>query len=344
MLAAAATGLVGSAAGQPSLRIEPPAIELGTVLQHEVRQEELLILNQGTEPLVIKDVGKTCPDCLVPFLPQRVLAPGEAVSLLVDVLPGDASGALDAMLVLETDHADIGNVGIPVQAYIEPSYAMAGAPFLVEVQEEGERPSQLVYVTPNFSMQGRLNRLSSASEVFDVGIQADPVYPDRYLVTVNVVSDLPVGMTHEVLELESTHPDDPPCRIHASVFLPPPYHVYPVRLRVAPTDREQLRILFMDQRMIEPVELLDVRVPNPHVTWEYFKGFELERSRLNVYIHNQRGVEGYIGDIVLVTDYRACPEFRVPVFVDPRVPSALGPNRWPSVAANRQGCGCNVRR
>ena len=91
------------------------------------------------------------------------------------------------------------------------------------------------------------------------------------------------------------------------------------------------------------VRLLDVKVPDPSVVWEYFAGFSVEQSRVNVYIRNQRGARGYLGDVVLVTDSAAQPEIRVPVFVDPTMRVAKISTDWPSLVAAKQGCGCGAR-
>ena len=214
---------------------------------------------------------------------------------------------------------------------------------LLEAGRADERQQQWVKVTPNYPMAGRLLPAASPSGLFRVGVESDPDDPAAYLLQVANAADVPVGMTHEVITLKSTHPDDPPCTFHASTFLPPPFHVYPGRLRVAPVGRRQLRILFLDQNSLEPIHLQEVRVPGPGVTYEYLRGYSLERARLNVYIEDQQGVEGYIGDVVLVTDARDNPEIHIPVYVDPRVSSAPGLTRWPDVAAGKKGCGCAFR-
>ena len=69
------------AAGASPLRVEPPVIELGDVQQGEAVQAQAVLMNVGDTEIVIREIGRTCPDCLSFSLHDDVLVPGDATIL-----------------------------------------------------------------------------------------------------------------------------------------------------------------------------------------------------------------------------------------------------------------------
>jgi hypothetical protein len=142
----------------------------------------------------------------------------------------------------------------------------------------------------------------------------------------------------------SSDPADPPCRIPASVYLPPPFHVYPSRLRIAATDREQLRILFLERRPDSEAALKGIDLTAEHMRCTYVPGFGLERSRLNVYIRGQREAEGHIGDVILTLTGADVEMLCIPVYVDRALQASGGVRTAHAIPlAGRGGCGCGTR-
>lgn len=328
-----------NALASPTLLVEPSQVAFGDVFEHAMETREVQVINGGSEPVTLGRVGRTCPDCLSTELAQTWLAPGEATVLRVTLCPDQPAGRLEELVTLEVPNQD--SVGIPVGATIHPSYRMVGAPFLLEAKSETDALACQVSILPQVPLAGRLEPPAEGQGLFSVALEPDPRHAGAYRATLTATSAIPVGMSELTIPLRSTDPEDPPCVIYGSVFLPPPIHVYPARLRIAPAVREQLRILFIDQRKRPPANLLDVRVPNEHVRWEFMPGFSLEQIRINVYIDRQEGKEGPLGDLVLVTDDPENPEIHVPIVVDPSMAAPpVSMTGGPVPVANPRGCGC----
>lgn len=332
-------GLLSGANALPALLVEPMAVDFGEVFEHAMETREVQVINGGSEPITVSRVGRTCRDCLSTELDLEWLAPGEAAVLRITLCPDQTAGILEEMVTLESPGHDA--VGIPVSAVIRPSYRMVGAPFLLEANAESDRLTTQVRITPQVPLAGRLESPGEGHGLFSVALDPDPRRTGSYIATLTTTSAIPVGMSELTIPLRSTDPGDPPCVIYGSVFLPPPIHVYPARLRIAPAVREQLRILFVDQRKNPPANILEVRVPDEHVRWEFMPGFSLEQIRINVYIDRQEGKEGPLGDLVLITDDPENPAIRVPIVVDPSMAApSVSMTGGPVPVANPRGCGC----
>lgn len=299
----------GAEEGSP-LRVEPWELELGRVPQHEVVPRQIVLSNEGLDTITIKHVGRTCPSCLTFSIDQSDIPPGAVA--VVDVLydPSGYEGDVEEHVVLETDHDGVGNLAIPLRARVVKPYALKGAPVFMEA--EAERPAaRRVRVTPAFDMKGELTGLASPDERFDVRIE-----PVGRSFAVEIISQtgLPAGLSQAVLELISSNPDDPPCPIEASVFVVPPYHVYPSALKIGPVDRRQMRILFTRQSLVPPARILDVEVPDEGILYEFLP-HGLAETRLNLYFYGMKGRNGHIGDVVLRTDHPEAGDVAIPIWV-----------------------------
>lgn len=336
LLAAWVCGATALATEPSPLLFDPPVVDFGDVFEHQNIHTNVLVINAGNEPVVIDRLGRTCQDCLTVAMNETILPPGAAGHIDVTLCPDTGPGFFDELVTVEM--AGRQTPAIPVQARIHPSYEVDGAPLLLTAAEEDVALRHVVHITPIVEMKGRLIAPES-NATFSVVVTPGSD-PGTFVAEITTRLPIPVGMTSESLRLPSTHEDDPPCWIDVAVFLPPPVHVYPARLLIAPVDKEQLRILFVEQRTDPPARILDVRTPSPDITWEHIPGFSLERSRVNVYVYGQGGKSGSVGDVVLITDSKERPEIHVPVIVDDAVVAGSAVNDWQIPVGNKRGCGC----
>ena len=340
-MAPAAAG-EGAGAGTPEqlLIVHPHDINFGDVLEHSLSRTNVVLANGGHEPVLVTRLGRTCPDCMTSYLDSSNIVPGAASILVVSVCPENLPGEFDELVTIET--ASGVNHGIRVRARIIPSYSVSDTPFMLTAMQPGDTLRYSVRIKPSFPMKGTLQESALSNALLTVSVKRDESEPAFYRATVETKGAIPEGMTETMIEIQSTDPGDPPCRIYGSVFLPPPIHVYPSRLRLAASDREQLRILFVDQRIAPPAQITGVQTPGEDVTWEYLPGFNLEHSRLNVYVRNQAKKSGYIGDIVLTTDHQEVRQIRIPMMVDPRMAKGVNVDRGQVPVAGGRGCGCGT--
>jgi len=336
LLAACVLAVPGVASEPSALLFDPPVIDFGDVYEHQNVHTNVLVLNAGNETVVIDQLGRSCRECLTVSMDEMTLAPGAAGNIEITLCPDTGPGFFDELITVEVPGHQ--TPALPVTARIHPSYMLDGAPFLLTAAAEDVPLIHVVRITPIVEMKGHLQAPDSNS-IFSVVVTPGSE-PGTFIAEISTKLPIHVGMTSESLRLPSTHADDPPCWIDLSVFLPPPVHVYPARLLVAPVDKEQLRILFIEQRIDPPARILDVQMPSPDISWEYIPGFSLERSRVNVYVHKQGGKSGPQGDVVLVTDSKERPEIRIPVIVDGNVVAGSAVNDWQIPVANKRGCGC----
>jgi hypothetical protein len=74
--------LAACGAGEPDIRLDQPEVDLGDVVNGEVRSLEVAVINQGTGELVIEAVSTSC-GCTSARVIPTTLGPGESGSLQV---------------------------------------------------------------------------------------------------------------------------------------------------------------------------------------------------------------------------------------------------------------------
>jgi hypothetical protein len=187
-------------------------------------------------------------------------------------------------------------------------------------------------------MQGRLVQPSEPHDLFDIVVEPDARLPGTYLARFSLKADLPAGMSQGEAVLPSTHAGDPPCRIPASVFVPPPFHVYPAAIKLGPLKREQLRILFTRQTLYPPANITGIELPDAFARYE-FVPHGVAESRLNLYFYQLGDREGHIGDVVLKTDHPEVGEIRIPVSVSEDYRQSLKASRLFNGVRKKGCCG-----
>ena len=74
------TVVAAAAIAAPSIKVEPPNIDFGTMKQQETQSTEIIITNQGDVPLQIREIEASC-GCTTTQLVDPVLAPGTTTRL-----------------------------------------------------------------------------------------------------------------------------------------------------------------------------------------------------------------------------------------------------------------------
>jgi hypothetical protein len=74
--------LAACGAGEPDIRLDQPEVDLGDVVNGEVRSLEVAVINQGTGELVIEAVSTSC-GCTSAQVDPPTIKPGERGQLQV---------------------------------------------------------------------------------------------------------------------------------------------------------------------------------------------------------------------------------------------------------------------
>ncbi len=334
--------LAVGAQGAPRIRVEPPEVVFGTVALQDFPGAEVLVLNEGDEPLQLIDVAMTCGDCFTVSTDTNVAPPGGMIKLLLQVEPTRLAGFAEPhVLVINSNDPERPFFGVPIHVDAAPVFSRTPDALFFDGVYSNSVRRQAARVQPRVELRQPLTRVQS-DKPFLIGRVRPDLYRDgAYRVDVETVPPLPEGWQDATIEVATADPADPVCLIPASLFVLPPFHVSPETLKVAPVRREQLRILFIRQHLSPPARLTAVELPDPGMRYEVHVDNHLANPRINVYFNALEGQAGDLGDVVLRTDQTAFQEIRIPVEVSSSYRQELKPNPYKPV--RRRGC-CGSRR
>ena len=336
-LALAASISAASAETGPDLAFNPASFEFGELNDNMVATQTISIINVGPEDVQVARVGRTRPAFIAVSASTNRLSPGAHGFLTAVFNPLGLHGPIEEVIAVENGSGHVS--GVPLRANVIPSYRIEGAPFFIHAAVESDSARTVLQIFPKIPLHGTLDKISIPPG-FLASIRSNDQASGAVTVEITAIPPIPEGKTELVVDLATSDPRDPRCRFSGVLFLPSPVHVYPAHLTVAATDREQLRILFIQRNARRPHEITRIETPSPDITWKAAPGFSLEHSRVNVYLRNLAGQQGYAGDMVLATDDPERPEIRIPVVVDPNLPDEAAPASQNVLAENRGGCGC----
>lgn len=330
---------ISAAAAEPGLGLafNPASFEFGELNDYRVATQTISVINIGPEDIQIARVGRTRPTFLEVHASTNRLSPGAHGFLTAVFTPLGLHGPIEEVVAVENGSGHV--AGVPLRANVIPSYRIEGAPFFIHAAAESDSARAILQIFPEIPLHGTLDNIS-IPQGFLASIHSNGQSSGTFTVEITAVPPIPEGKTELVVDLATSDPRDPRCRFSGVLFLPSPVHVYPAHLTVAATDREQLRILFIQRDAHRPREITRIETPSPDITWKASPGFGLEHSRVNVYLRNMAGRQGYAGDIVLATDDPERSEIRIPVVVDPNLSDGLVSANQNAPVGNRGGCGC----
>jgi hypothetical protein len=276
-------GALWSGGGVNALTLDPPEVVFGTVLPFESVRQEILLINDSAETIEIADLRSIPPDRLTLHADQDQIEPGKIGVLSVAFQANHEEGPIDFLVVVETAQRQDPYV-LSVCADVRGDYRIVGHPLFFEnLREAGGRHPRVLSVAPSLPATPPLQMGRVDDPFFSIVVQEPRPPRGVQSVVLSPLDSLPEGWTRHVVALPVSDHARSPFRVEVSAFYPPSVHVYPSEILLTPSRREQMRTLFVDNYLDEPLAIERVETPGTRVRWELAPDGFLDRLRINLY-------------------------------------------------------------
>ena len=199
----------GDASAQ-SIKLEPNAIDLGTMNQMEARSVKIKVTNVGAGLLVIEDVHADC-GCTVPELKVKSLAAGESTDMMVHFDSKQFSGPQHKLIKITSNDPDRRLVELPLTVDVKavlvvdpPSERIGFARALAGAVET----KTVTFTAAELNL--RLQADKSQKGLFDVkvtnGVGGDP---HKSTVDITRPARMPAGQQQDVVRVVTNVPERP---------------------------------------------------------------------------------------------------------------------------------------
>lgn len=199
----------GDAAAQ-SLKLEPSAIDLGSMRQMESRTVKVKVSNVGAGLLVIEDVRADC-GCTVPELKVKALKPGETTEMTINFDSKQFSGQVHKLVKITSNDPDRRLVELPIAADIKA--VLVVDPAAERLGFSSSLLGEVASRTATFTAPEQVLKLQADKTqkgLFDVkvtnGVGGDP---HKAQVEVTRPARMKVGQHQDVLRVTTNVPERP---------------------------------------------------------------------------------------------------------------------------------------
>lgn len=179
-------------AKQPSLKIQPSIIDMGTCIVSEKIAVETDIVNQGSEPIDIKKVMTSC-SCVSVSPTLFVIYPGKSVKLKMLISgPYREQQFLTRALILTNDpHNPIYEIKI-IGNFVASDHQLVAYPHgcIVGTLAPGSKTSRVVRIMRNGNVPVGEVKISASKDWIDVNAQEDNKESLRLYITVHLPKNI----------------------------------------------------------------------------------------------------------------------------------------------------------
>jgi hypothetical protein len=296
------------------LDVLPGRLDLGRILAEEPVYQSLAIHNPGPEPVRLREIAADCADCLTYELEADTVPAGESVLLHLVYQPPPVEGPTATTLALVSDDPSQPVRAVQITAEVVSGFAVDGGPVVFDRMAPGETRAWRLRIRSRIALPAPFTQVLSHRAGLSGIVTYDPEN-DAHWLDVQAGPDLAEGINDGILELRGNDPTTPRCRIPVSAYRVPAFYVTPNRLLLHPTNREQLRILFIQQYLAPPARITRIAVPDDRFRTEIFADSQLSYERVNVYAYGLHGATGLVGNVVLETTHMDHARIEIPVYV-----------------------------
>ncbi len=257
----------------PRLRLEPANLDLGECYFGDSVSGDLVIINDGTEDLVIAEVKSTCGCTAAPLKESdKVVPPGQRITVPVTMTPKGTASPLTKYLQIKTNDDTTANVSVPVQcrvlvgALAEPNYV------LFRDAKIGDTPSQVVRIVSKNDQPFVVSSVEMNTELYTASWDKEAesaLVQEITIVKKPVASRTPQATT---LTIKTTHPRTSVITMSANTIVKPLLAKSTNRLMyepIAPGSSGVTQISLWRSDDNSPLETLSVNMPqSPHITFD----------------------------------------------------------------------------
>ena len=181
----------------PVIRLDPPALDFGTLRQGAIREVQVAIHNDGTSTLEIKKIESDC-GCTVAQAPDSLIAPGGVTQLQVSFQTRSFSGSVIKTIFLTTNDPASPRATLTLKAFIRAQVSIRPASVDFGAVPAGETRRQTVTIKAAASDTLRILGLEFPGELVTTTTE---LIPEGDSLTVrlhlDLRSDAPLGPFRE---------------------------------------------------------------------------------------------------------------------------------------------------
>lgn len=201
-----AAGAGGVRVAGPVIRLEPAAVDFGTLSQGAIRKVEITVHNDGTSPLEIRKVESDC-GCTAPQLADSLLSPGETATLRVELSTRSFSGQVVKHVFLQTNDPAAPQAALTLTAYVRVPLTCRPTAIDYGAVSRGTSVSDTIRIKV-----GRTETLAIDSLAFPTALvttetgsrtEGDSLVQE---VRVRLRPDAPAGPIHATAHIYTSHP------------------------------------------------------------------------------------------------------------------------------------------
>ena len=271
--------------------------------------------NESGHTVQITDVVLSCERCLSYTLSSRSIAPGDVALMDIRFDPLGYAGKVEFNIQVVTDHPEIEEQTIYLTADVRPLFTWAGdGAYFRELRPHEIREATL-HLRPTGS-DSPTDLLRAATEYPGLAARLEPRQDGSWLLHLRAQPPQPrLGLLETRVHLLKAVDQPPVYAVPILLEVVPTVNIAPNEILLDTVDREQFRILFVTQPADDPVELLDVLVPDDRFHAEIIPDYEFAHYRINVYAVSLHQADGFEGRIRLLFDRPDAEPIDLPVRV-----------------------------
>jgi hypothetical protein len=242
IVALALVFVTASAAAQepaagPRLDVPEKIIDKGTVAKGEVVEANFKLVNQGSEPLLVKAVRPTCGCTVADF--DREISPGGEGWIKAKLETEDFSGPVSKSILIMTNDPIDPTVTVVIKALVQPFIEVLPRPLIrfnavkhedmgqrvVVVSSDAERAFQVTKVESSVPYLVASSRKLEGEELLRGHGNS------QYEVTLNLSDDAPAGPVSAEITVHTDHPKAPEVPIKVYGVVRALLHVTPPQIQ-----------------------------------------------------------------------------------------------------------------
>ena len=197
--------------GGPKMVVADKILEFDTVAQGEVIEANFKIVNEGSEPLLVKAVRPTC-GCTVAEFDKEIAAEGEGwVKAKLDT--SGFSGPITKSILVVTNDPENPSVSLVIKAEVQPYIDVDPRPLVRFSTVQLSEVTDKLKVTTPMDQEFHITKVESSVPYVTASVrklEAGELVPDRnpsqYEITVTMSGEAPVGPINAELLIHTDHP------------------------------------------------------------------------------------------------------------------------------------------
>jgi len=310
-------------AGGPKLAVPGKIVDLGNVSKGEIAEAVFKLVNEGTEPLLVKSVRPTC-GCTVADYDREIL-PGAEGKVTAKLDTADFSGPVSKSILIMTNDAVNPTVTVVIKANVQPHIDVLPRPlirFNAVIKENMEET--VVVVASDLEREFKITKVEStvpyllaSYRPLDEGERFDGHSDSQYEVSLKLADEVQVGPVSGRLIIHTDHPDAPKVQVKVYGVVRALLHVTPPQIQFGSVDakaRPGRNVIVVSNRTGGvKTRVTGVSVDDPVFSAEVRSIKEGRRYQVTVTIDPEAEPGVYSARLKVTTDDPEYPELEVPV-------------------------------